>query len=174
MEITKQNQPSGLGGWLILAGINIVFSIYLTTRTVVESYNSIMLSGIYTALTSPESSSYHSGFKFCFIFEITLNITFILLFIYLAYLFFTKNYKLPKVFIFIRIMCVVFIIVDIFITISVFDVSVIDQEVIKDLVGAIIQCMICIPYFRKSERVKNTFVQGKHKNFIADKNTVTE
>lgn len=174
MEITKQNQPSGLGGWLILAGINIVFSIYLTTRTVVESYNSIMLSGIYTALTSPESSSYHSGFKFCFIFEIALNITFILLFIYLAYLFFTKNYKFPKVFIFIRIMCVVFIIVDIFITISVFDVSVIDQEVIKDLVGAIIQCMICIPYFRKSERVKNTFVQGKHKNFIADKNTVTE
>lgn len=71
-------------------------------------------------------------------------------------------------------MCVVFIIVDIFITISVFDVSVIDQEVIKDLVGAIIQCMICIPYFRKSERVKNTFVRGKHKNFIADKNTVTE
>lgn len=174
MEITKQNQPSGLGGWLILAGINIVFSIYLTTRTVVESYNSIMLSGIYTALTSPESSSYHSGFKFCFIFEIALNITFILLFIYLAYLFFTKNYKFPKVFIFIRIMCVVFIIVDIFITISVFDVSVIDQEVIIDLVGAIIQCMICIPYFRKSERVKNTFVQGKHKNFIADKNTVTE
>lgn len=174
MEITKQNQPSGLGGWLILAGINIVFSIYLTTRTVVESYNSIMLSGIYTALTSPESSSYHSGFKFGFIFEMTLNITFILLFIYLAYLFFTKNYKFPKVFIFIRIMCVVFIIVDIFITISVFDVSVIDQEVIKDLVGAIIQCMICIPYFRKSERVKNTFVQGKHKNFIADKNTVTE
>ena len=174
MEITKQNQPTGLGGWLILAGINIVFSIYLTTRTVVESYNSIMLSGIYTALTSPESSSYHSGFKFCFIFEIALNITFILLFIYLAYLFFTKNYKFPKVFIFIRIMCVVFIIVDIFITISVFDVSVIDQEVIKDLVGAIIQCMICIPYFRKSERVKNTFVQGKHKNFIADKNTVTE
>ena len=104
----------------------------------------------------------------------TLNITFILLFIYLAYLFFTKNYKFHKVFIFIRIMCVVFIIVDIFITISVFDVSVIDQEVIKDLVGAIIQCMICIPYFRKSERVKNTFVQGKHKNFIADKNTVTE
>lgn len=165
MEITKQNQPSGLGGWLILAGINIVFSIYLTTRTVVESYNSIMLSGIYTALTSPESSSYHSGFKFCFIFEIALNITFILLFIYLAYLFFTKNYKFPKVFIFIRIMCVVFIIVDIFITISVFDVSVIDREVIIDLVGAIIQCMICIPYFRKSERVKNTFVQGKHKKF---------
>lgn len=174
MEITKQNQPSGLGGWLILAGINIVFSIYLTTKTVVESYIYIIQSGVFTAFTSPESSSYHSGFKFGFIFEMTLNITFILLFIYLAYLFFTKNYKFPKVFIFIRIMCVVFIIVDIFITISVFDVSVIDQEVIKDLVGAIIQCMICIPYFRKSERVKNTFVRGKHKNFIADKNTVTE
>ena len=174
MEITKQNQPSGLGGWLILAGINIVFSIYLTTKTVVESYIYIIQSGVFTAFTSPESSSYHSGFKFGFIFEMTLNITFILLFIYLAYLFFTKNYKLPKVFIFIRIMCVVFIIVDIFITISIFDVSAIDLQIIIDLVGVIIQCMICIPYFLKSERVKNTFVQGKHKNFIADKNTVTE
>lgn len=156
----KQQNLNGLGGWLILVAIGIVCSPILLFYQVAT---------IYVPLFN-DLDNFGETFALVLIVEIIVTLGLFLFTIYLAYLFFSKNYKTPKLFIIFHIVYF-FIVVTEVVTISrLFDLE-IDSEDMKEIAKQIISCMIWIPYFLVSVRVKNTFVLGRKEAVVQDQHT---
>lgn len=160
-KITKE--VSGLGGWLILPMLGLFLMPVKVAHLLATVHIPIFSEGYWKLLTSPESEAYNPLWAPLICFEIAGNLFFGCFAIYLLYLFFRKNYRLPKKYIIFLITNIVFIV-----TVH-FAVGLIpeaadpdtDSQSMKEIVRAIIAASIWIPYFLKSERVRNTFVKGK-------------
>lgn len=155
-----KNNLTGIGGWLILVAIRIVFGAISLLFFIASNLKDFVFSGDLNVLSSIDSPDYIPGFLASYIVEFVINTAFLVGYCYLVYLFFTKNYKTPKFFIVIEIAYVVFLIVDMFYSIVMFDYEV-DNAAIKEIIKNIIGCCIWVPYFLVSVRVKNTFVNGR-------------
>ncbi|WP_392559281.1 DUF2569 domain-containing protein [Orbus mooreae] len=164
--MTNTNNLTGIGGWLILVAIRIVVAPLSLLFFIVVSLNEIVFSGLLQELSSMDSPYYLSGFLPVYLIEVAINIFFLLLSIYLAYLFFTKNYKTPKIFIINESAYLVFLVIDTLVCTHLFDYYEADIQTIKDIVKSFIACCIWIPYFLISVRVKNTFINGRSNSDI--------
>lgn len=157
---TNTKNLTGIGGWLILVAIRIVFKIVILLFFIIYAIKEVALSGVLESLSSENSPYYVPGFFVVYWAEVVINIAFLLVFCYLAYLFFTKNYKTPKVFITAEIAYLIFLIVDGVLSSIMFDFGT-DSETVKDVIKTVVGCCIWVPYFLKSVRVKNTFTKGR-------------
>lgn len=156
-DFTHNKNAKGIGGWLILVAISIILSFPILLFQLVSYYLKLFPNGDFTILFD-EISYFFS----CFIVvEVMFNIIILFAYSYLIYLFFTKNYKTPKVFIVTKLGNLIFIIVDKLFVSIIFNVPVFDSLFLKDITPQIIGCCIWIPYFLSSVRVKNTFIVGK-------------
>lgn len=155
----QQSEPSGIGGWLILVGIGIVFSPIRLTAAIFQIYLPIFQNGAWEVLTTPGTEQYNVLWAPLLIFEIVTNIAFVFVYIFLAILFFRRSRFFPRAFIIVSIANLCFILFDAwFGSLVMPDEAILDADTAKEVVRSLISATIWIPYMIFSKRVKNTFL----------------
>ncbi|AKE53166.1 DUF2569 domain-containing protein [Kangiella geojedonensis] len=153
------NHLKGLGGWLILVGIGITISPFITSYQLYSLYIPIFQDGSFDMLTNPAYTMYIPNFETLIYIEIAINCIIIVASFYLMYLFYSKNRLFPKLYIALAAFYPVFLLADAWAVNFVMpDVPIFDEETIKQVSRSVIGAVIWIPYMLMSERVKLTFV----------------
>ncbi|MGL1829100.1 UNVERIFIED_CONTAM: DUF2569 family protein [Acinetobacter sp. HSTU-ASm16] len=154
------NKLKGLGGWLTLVGFGLIVSPIRLIVTGYQTYYPMFSEGIFNLLTSVDSVYYHPLWKYYILGEITVNTIFVLTSFVLLYLFFTKHYLFPKVFISLCIAMIIFILIDAsLIKLILPNEEIFDSDTASELMRSIFYGMIWIPYMMFSKRVKVNFVE---------------
>lgn len=159
--MTDKNDLKGLGGWLILIGIGVVISPFSLAAELMPLYYGIFTDGIFEILTTQGSEAYHVMWGPLIVFETVFNSLLILVSCYLIYLYFSKHYMFPKVYIAIVIFSLVFIPFDAWLASFVLpDEPMFDPATTKEFTRTIFTTVIWVPYMLISKRVKATFVEN--------------
>ncbi len=154
--------PKGLGGWLILVGIGVVITPLRLGAVLFMTYPPMFESGLWDTLTTPGSQDYLPYFGAFLIFEIGVNLAFMLLGVYLALLYFTKSYRFPMTYIAFMGANLFFILADAWLgSLVIPELPMFDPDTTRELARTAIAAAIWIPYMRLSARVKATFVEGR-------------
>nr|WP_282565871.1 DUF2569 domain-containing protein [Providencia stuartii] len=151
----RELKPAGFGGWLILPMLGIIISLFYLPYTFWRSYAATF--EYWGLLTDPLSPSFMPMFKELIYFEVLGNIIVYGTLLFLCYLFFTKKKLTIKVIIFFYVFSLVLVIADVILVKELLSVPVDDDDT-RNIIRAMSACAIWIPYFLKSVRVKNTFV----------------
>ncbi len=154
--------PKGLGGWLVLIGIGIVFSPIYLLFTAIPMFLPIFTDGTWELITTVGSEIYNPTLAIIIIGEISYNVSILLMSLYLIYLYFTKHYLFPKIYIVCLAIQILFTVFDSWLVASVLEnVEAFDFDTLSDLMRMIGAAVIWIPYMLVSKRVKATFVRDK-------------
>jgi hypothetical protein len=154
------NELRGLKGWLILVGFGVVLTPFVLLATYIPLYQPIFEDGTWEALTTVGSEVYDPLWGPLLVGEIIYNSIMFTASIYLIYLFFSKHYLFPKLYIIIMLVSLVFIPFDAWlVTLILPDEPMFDPETKKEFVRTLISCVIWVPYMLVSKRVKATFVE---------------
>lgn len=152
--------PEGLGGWLILVALGVVLSPIRILLFVRQTFVPLFTDGTWGMLTDPGSDVYNPFWGPILVFEIAGNVFFVVAYVYLGYLLFSKSRLFPKVYIALAIMNLAFMIVDsVGVTMCIPEIPLFDPDSTREIVRGIFSCAIWIPYMLVSKRVKNTFVR---------------
>lgn len=161
------SKPKGLGGWLILVAIGIVLAPLRLASSTVPMYYNIFTDGTFQIVTDPTSDVYHPFWGPLLIIEAIYNSLMILTHVYLIYLFFSKHYLFPKVYIAIITISLIFIPLDAWLGSFVLpDEPMFDPDTFKEFFRTLVGGLIWVPYMLLSERVKATFVEKMPKKNI--------
>jgi len=153
--------PKGIGGWLIPHVIG------LTIGPLLQAWYGIRLIFIFTGanwqhLTNPESPAYNFFWKPALIYEFVGHIFFLCYLIILAILFYSHSRLFPKLVIVLFVLYFFFYVVDLLLCQNIpFIVQhpLLMQKEEMAVFRSVLVCLIWIPYFCISRRVKNTFVE---------------
>ncbi|MBU2712900.1 DUF2569 domain-containing protein [Zooshikella harenae] len=158
--MNEEKKLEGISGWLILIAIGIVLTPFRIIILCVTTYSDVFSTEVWEALTTPGAEMYHFLWAPIIIGEILINSGLLLAWLYMAYLFFTKNRDFPKCYISIAIFSLLFIIADAFaIKLVLPNESVFDPDTIKELTRSLVMVIIWVPYMLVSKRVKATFIK---------------
>ena len=151
-----------IGGWLGIVAIGIVISPFLIAYRLLANYLPVFSDGTWELLSTKGTEYYRPAFAPLITFEIIGNIGFLVGWIYIAYKLFTKSKVFPKAFIALIVAELVFILLSITVTISLFPGFDLANEkgVINEIARSGIRVLILVPYMLKSKRVKATFLSG--------------
>ncbi len=156
----------GLRGWLILVGIGVVLGPLRLMFGYAPVYYSLFTDGSFEILTTVGTDVYNPLWGPFLISELIFNLGMLLASVYLAFLFFTKHYLFPKVYIAIVAVSLIFIPLDAwFGSFVLVDEPMLDPDTAKELVRAVMNAVIWVPYMLLSKRVKATFVERAPENF---------
>jgi len=151
---------SGLGGWLVLVQIGL----YATILLQIFQFNAYILPAFATdtweALTSKDSSVYDPLWKPLILFEAAYSAIVALVAIYSLVAMYRKKSVFPSLMIGLYAGTLLLGIADYAVAGQIelareFQ----DDGALRDIVRAAVTCLIWIPYFIRSVRVKNTFVR---------------
>lgn len=152
----------GLRGWLILVGIGVVLSPFRILIQTVPIYYPLVAEGTLAQILGSGSTQYPPFFGPFLIFEILFNLAMVFAWIYACYLFFSKHYLFPKIYIGLVAISIFFITADAWVyTLLVPGEVMFDDETAKELGRVVISALIWIPYMLVSKRVKATFVEHR-------------
>lgn len=158
--MTEEKSLEGLGGWLILVGLGIIISPIRIAVQIYQIYSGIFSNGSWTALTTPGTETYNPLWAPILIGEVAINGGLFLMWVFIAFLFFSKKRVFPKFYIGILLFTLTFILLDALATRSVLpNVPIFDDETIKAFGQSLIASLIWVPYMLVSKRVKATFVK---------------
>lgn len=150
----------GLGGWLIIAGLNVVLAPVLIVVKAYTGYAKMVSSGVWDAVTSPESMAYDPRWVPIVIGEAALNGVMVLVLIYIAFLFFSKRRAFPFWFIAIHVVTACLVAIDALVIQHMFPgTPMFDADVVREIVRPVVGALIWTPYLLMSKRVKATFVR---------------
>ena len=156
----------GLGGWLILVGVGILMAPMMALVKLGAIYSRMFSDGSWEALMKQGTDSYHPLWAPFLISEISLNIGFILTFLFVAYLFYTKKAKFPKWYRSVLILYPIFILIDaIAFKFILPNEAIIDPDTLKQLTLAL-TAMGWIPYLIVSRRVNVTFLNEDNSSIV--------
>jgi len=154
------NDLKGLGGWLILVGIGVVIAPFRLAYGYGPMYFSIFTDGTFEILTNTVSEAYHPLWGPLLIVEALYNSLMVLVSVYLIYLFFSKHYLFPKIYIAIVGVSLVFIPLDAWLgSFVITDEPMFDPATTKEFIRTLIGGIIWVPYMLVSKRVKATFIE---------------
>lgn len=158
---TITNEPRGLGGWLVLPALGLIVTPF---RIGFQFYRDMLPAlelETWNALTNSSSAAYHALWGPLIIFEVIASLAFFAFTLLLLWLFFHKSNRVPKLFIIWLVLNAVIQIIDLVFAsqIPVVASQPTDPESVKDITRSIFGAAIWIPYFLKSKRVKNTFIE---------------
>ena len=160
--MTEEQNLKGLGGWLILVGIGVVLSPFRLAFEYYPIFSQIFTDGTWEVLTTVGSEAYNVMWAPLLIGEIVFNSLMVLVSVYLIYLFFTKHYWFPKVYIIIITIALVFIPLDAWLLKIVMpNEPMFGPDTIKELARTLVGAVIWVPYMLLSKRVKATFIEKK-------------
>lgn len=158
-DAAAREKLEGIGGWLILVGLGVVFSPIRIVKQVIPSYVEMISNGSWAALTTPGSASYSPAWLPILLLESTINCALIVAWVVIAIQFFTKKARFPKLYISILCFTIVFQLFDAWvITLVRPSLEVFDRETVRELGRSVVAALIWIPYMLRSKRVKATFV----------------
>ena len=170
----NNKETKGLGGWLILVGIGVVLSPIRLLMTHVPIYKPIFEDGTWEALTTAGSQAYHPAWGPLLIGEIAFNLLMLVASLYLIYLFFSKHYLFPKVFITVVVVSLFFIPLDALLVSRMFpNEPMFDPETAKEFIRTLIAGAIWVPYMLVSKRVKATFIEKRPNETPNDNSNVS-
>jgi Protein of unknown function (DUF2569) len=151
--------PVGIGGWLILPIIGLIFTPFAATVSLGTQYIPIFTEGMFDRLTDPAFQNYHPLWGPVIILELIAQIIFGCGSIWALVLLFRMRRLFPSVMIAYYILNVVYLAADTWIASQIPILSAANfREISGRLVIALIAAAIWVPYMRLSRRVKNTFV----------------
>lgn len=149
------NVPQRIGGWLMLPFIGLFLNIVIISITLFT--NNFFNKTFWILRTEQGSDTYIEGFSALLIFELAINIFFICFSTFLI-ISFIKHFKyVPKFMIIFYVSYFVLVVTDHVLASILIDPSNL-YYLSKDIIRSMISCIIWIPYFMMSERVKDTFV----------------
>ena len=158
--MTEEKNLEGLGGWLVLVGLGIIIS---PLRIIVQAfpiYSEMFSNGSWAVLTTPGTEAYDPLWAPILFGEMAINGGLALVWIFIAFLFFSKKKAFPKWYIGILLFTLSFILVDALVIKSVLpNEPVFDAETIKEFGRSLVVTLIWVPYMLISKRVKATFVK---------------
>ncbi len=158
---SKEENLEGIKGWLILIAIGIVITPIRIAMFMLPTYYEIFSTGIWEALTTSGSEAYNSLWAPILILEIIGNSAMLLVWLYIAYLFFSKKMIFPKWYIGLAVFSLAFIVADAFaIKLVMPDEPVFDPDTTKELFRSLFMVAVWVPYMLLSKRVKATFVNS--------------
>lgn len=158
----------GLGGWLVLLGIGVVLSPIRIFATTATSYLPFFVNGSWQVLTSEDSSAYHPLWGAIIISEAVFNLSMIVGSTWALFLFFSKSYLFPRVYITVALAALVFIPLDAWVVSLVLpEQPMFDEAGARDFGRTFVSSLIWIPYLLNSKRVKATFVEGQPAAVVA-------
>lgn len=152
------NEPRGLGGWLILVMIGLILSPIKIGILIGSIVFPLFQGGTWEVLTTPGSEHYHPLWAPLLIFEFTINGTLILAGVALLVLFFTKSRRFPRMFILYVAVTLIFQIADYVLGEQIPAVAAESAESTVEIARTVITAIIWVPYMLVSKRVKNTFI----------------
>ncbi len=155
-----ESSVSGLGGWLILVGLGLVFSAFRLIFVMIRTSNLFSL-WKWQALTTPGGISYQPAMAPLLIFEFLGYLTTMALCLFALVLFFQKRRFFPRWFIGMLIFNATFILLDSVAAKMLIHSSNPQSEITmtRNLAQVVVGCSIWIPYMCVSRRVKATFVR---------------
>lgn len=157
--MTDNKELVGINGWLLLVGFGIIVSPIFIVYSIYPMYAEIFSTGTWDVLTTPGTEAYNPLWGVVLLGEIAVNISIVLTWFYIAYLFFTKNHSFPKWYIGILIFTVLFILLDaLAIKAIIPEEPIFDKDTLKQLARSLVVALIWVSYMRVSKRVKATFV----------------
>lgn len=151
---------SGLGGWLILVQLGIYVTIILLLVQLIQYNIPAFGAETWDILTSADSTYYHPLWKPLIIFEGLYNVLFLVFCFYILFSFYGKKQILPRLMIIFYSASVLVGIID---WILLYQIPLTremeDGSSMRDILKSVFTCLIWVPYFVKSVRVKNTFIK---------------
>lgn len=161
-RMDNNNEPKGLGGWLILVGLGVVFGPIRLMYEFGPLYHSLFSDGGFEYLTTPGTDAYHPLWGPLLVFEAIVNTVLLLALLIMAYLFFSKHYLFPRTYIAIVVFSTGFIVLDAWLgSLIITDEPMLDPTTVKELSRSLFTAAIWIPYMLVSRRVKATFVEHR-------------
>lgn len=151
--------PKGLRGWLILVAIGLIATPIKLTLLLLNTFLPLFTDGTVQALTTSGSEHYHPLWIVIVGYEAVGNSVFILVFIGLAVLFFSRSRRFPRLYIVALLANLAFLLGDELIGSQIpVLVSSDNTESIREIAKSLVACCVWVPYMLVSKRVKNTFV----------------
>lgn len=158
--MNKEKDLEGIGGWLILVAIGIIITPLRIVTMIIVTYPDLFSSGVWDALTTPESEAYNPLWAPVIIAELLVNCGLLLAWLYMGYKFFTKSKEFPKWYIGLAIFSLAFIVADaLAVSLVLPGEPLFDTDTLGELFRALIMVFIWVPYMLVSKRVKATFVK---------------
>jgi len=155
----EEKNLEGIGGWLILVAIGIIVTPIRLIVLMMSTYPEIFSTGVWEALTTQGGEAYSPLWAPVLIGEILINSGMLLIWLYMAYLFFSKKVVFPKWYIGLVVFSLAFIIADAFaIKLVLPSEPVFDPDTIKELMRSLFMVVVWVPYMLISKRVKATFI----------------
>lgn len=168
MEIEVQKEPrsyaplgpSGLGGWIVLVQIGLIATLFQVALQLLN-YNLPSFGPEYwNILASPQGEMYHPLWAPLIVFEAAANVLLLVLAVFTLVLLYRKKALLPRVIILLYSANLLIGIIDYILIMNIPVASELeDGSSLRDLIRAALTCALWVAYFRKSERVKNTFIR---------------
>ncbi|WNS46066.1 DUF2569 domain-containing protein [Paenibacillus sp. MMS20-IR301] len=168
METNMQNQteyhpldgPKGLGGWLVLIQIGLFLTLLMLAVQILQSTIPSLKPDIWGLLTAKDSELYHVLWGPIIIFEAIANVGQFLFCLFVLGMFYSKKSSVPLLMIIFYGGSMIIGIIDYALVQQIPIVQELeDGSSVSDIGRSVVTCAIWIPYFLKSRRVRNTFVQ---------------
>jgi hypothetical protein len=152
--------PSGVGGWLILVVLGLIFSSLRTTYVLLTTYWPVFRDRKWQMLTTPESPAYHHLWGPLIAYETIGSLIGLVLALTTLVMLLRKSKNTPSFAIGWFAYAAVFGVVDYFFADLIpYVAQHPDPDGIKELARGLVAAAIWIPYFLVSKRVKATFVK---------------
>jgi predicted neutral ceramidase superfamily lipid hydrolase len=151
---------SGFGGWLVLVQIGLYMTFFLQIVQLLQYSLPALGAGTWDVLTSKDSELYDPLWGTVIVFEAVYNVFFLVFTAFIMIQFYRQKASLPLLMIIFYGLSLLIGILDYVLLAQIpLAQELEDGSSIKDLVSSLFTCLIWIPYFIRSVRVKNTFVK---------------
>jgi hypothetical protein len=153
-------EPVGLGGWLILPAIGMFINLFIFGKTLL-GLSALANPGVADKLAAAGIDIHDPTWVRLFTFEAIGYPMLFLLVVASLILFFMKSYWFPRLIIVFMVSNLIVTSGDVFLASGVTIPGSDPNDPAVHIVKAIGVCLVWIPYFLKSVRVKNTFVRHR-------------
>jgi hypothetical protein len=155
------NGPVGIGGWLLLPALGLIATPLVLAFGIYKDLLPALRPDVWNAVTDPHSTTYNSLLGPLIVYEVLVSLTLFAFTLWLLWNFFTKSRRAPKLFVIWLAASAGTRILDHLLSSQILAVAEkpFDPADVRDLVHSIVAAAIWIPYFLRSERVKNTFIE---------------
>jgi len=145
-----------IGGWLILPAFGLPISLLVDFVSAQRQLLPLIANGTALAAMNPSSPRYNLRWGFALIYELSGTTLRIVVLGLAVVFFFQRRRFVPKLIIGLYVASFAFVVGDYFLLLP-FQVT--QDQTLRQVVGALVACLIWVPYFSTSVRVRRTFVR---------------
>jgi hypothetical protein len=155
------NGPVGIGGWLLLPALGLIVTPLVIAFGFYKDLLPALTPAVWNAVTDPDSAAYNTWWGPLIVYEVLINLALFIFTLWLLWNFFTRSRRVPTLFVIWLAVTAGTRIVDYMLTshIPAMADKPPDPADLRDLVRSIVGAAIWIPFFLRSKRVKNTFIE---------------